>query len=131
MCLLNFIENFKFYGSLCADKSNFCAALDNGWRHSESPRTTGVDTLRRPGQRVLTLRVAPDNGWLSLGVDPDNIGTFYFGVAFVWSLVQKDFWRRPGQWLANTPRRPRRRVVTLCAPGQRALTLCAAPDNGW
>jgi len=69
---------------------------------------------------VLTLSVAPDNGWLSLGVNPDNIGTFYFGVAFVWSLVQKDFLRHPGQQLANTLRRPGRREVELCAP----------PDNG-
>ena len=70
------------------------------------PLATGVDTPR-----------CPDNGWLLLG--PDNSGTFYFGVAFLWSVIQKDFLQRPAQRVANTLRRP----------GQRVVTLYAALDN--
>ena len=99
---------------------------------SASPRTTGGDTPRRPGQRVFTLGVAPvngwsslglapDNGWSSVGVAPDNVGTFHFCVAFVWRRIQKYFLRQPGQLVANTRR----------CPGQRVLTLRVAPDNGW
>jgi len=51
----------------------------------------GGDTLGRQEQRVVIRCITPDNRWLLLGVDPDDIGTFYFGVAFVWSLVKKDF----------------------------------------
>jgi len=102
ICPFNFIENFEFefYSSLRADQSNFRVAPDNGWRHSASPRTTGGDTPRRPGQRVATLRVAPDNGCTR---------------------------RRPGQRVVFTRRRPGQRVVfTRRRPGQRwdILFLC-------
>jgi len=88
-----------------------------------SPGTLGCDTLSRhgplrrpselasPGQWVVpvTLNVAQDNGWSSLGVNPENIGTFsYYNccVVFVWKLIQKYFRRRPRQRVANTTRYP-------------------------
>jgi len=72
---------------------------------SASPRTTGGDTPRRPGQRVVTLRAAPDNGWRH-SASPRTTGVYT--------------WRRPGQRVVFTRRRPGQRVVfTRRRPGQR------------
>ena len=109
---------------------------------SASPRTTGGDTPRRPGQRVVTLCVAPDN-WCLHSAAPRITGV--------------NTPRRPGQRVVFTRRRPGQRwdISFLCGfcmekdskiyfastrtsvantprcPGQRVLTLRVAPDNGW
>ena len=132
ICPFNFIENFEFYGSLRADQSNFRVAPDNGWRHSASPRTTGGDTPRRPGQRVATLGVAPDNGCLHLAsprttgglhsASPRTTGGLHSAsprttlghFIFVWLLYGKGF-----------------KNIFCVDPDNGWQTLRAAPDNGW
>ena len=68
---------------------------------SASPRTTGGDTPRRPGQRVVTLRAAPDNGWRH-SASPRTTGVYTR--------------RRPGQRVVFTRRRPGQRwdISFLC-----------------
>ena len=119
---------------------------------SASPRTTGGDTPRRPGQRVVTLHAAPDNGWRHSAL-PGTTGVYTR--------------RCPGQRVVFTRRRPGQRwdISFLCGfcmekdskiffastrttggkhsalprimgvntprrPGQRVVTLRIAPDNG-
>ena len=77
---------------------------------SASPWTTGGDTLRRPGQWVLTLRIAPTTGGYRLALTQTALEHF----VLVWLLYRVWFKKIFGVALNN---------------GWR--TLCAAPDNGW
>jgi len=101
--------------------TNQISAPDNGWWHSPLLWTMGGDTPCRTQQQLMTLCVAPGNGWWSLRVEPDKIGTFYFWAPLVWSLIRKCYPCWPGQGVVNIMRCPR----------QPAPSLRPAPDNGW
>jgi len=99
---------------------------------SASPRTTGGDTPRRPGQRVATLGVAPDNGCLH-SASPRTTGGLHSAsprttlghFIFVWLLYGEGFKNIFCVDLDNGWQTLR------AAPDNGWQTLRVAPDNGW